>query len=541
MNNQNKKGIIYCRVSSHDQVQGTSLESQKQACLEYARRENITVAESEIFIERGESATAANRTELIKALEYCRKNQGKVQAFIVWKVDRFARNQTDHFALRAQLSKYGVRLHSVTEPITDDPIGKMTEGMLAAYAQFENDIRKQRCEGGMQRKIEQGIWPWQPPIGYKSAMRLRERRKTQPDEPDEERFYLIQKGLKTYATGKYSGVEVSNLLAKWGLKTRTGKPMGKQLTERVLRDPYYAGVLTNPWTGEQHRGQHRAMISWEEYEQIQTIKTGLSRHLNRPRSKLNPDFPLRRFVMCACGGKLTASWHTGRKGKKYASYNCHNKQCVHNGHGVPKDVLEGKFFDLLTNITPKEEFLELFEEIVLDVWRDRKTVLQTERVNYEQEVKKLETRKEQLLQMRLNSEITQQEFVNHKNSIDNKITGFKISQNETHTDELDMEGLITYATGFIRSVARQWQEMNIKQRQRLQKLVLPECIMYNKATESFGTAIPSPIFKLSQDFSPIKSDLVAGAGIEPASGGSFTPAVSNWNGLYHNPIRTLPL
>ena len=35
--------------------------------------------------------------------------------------------------------------------------------------------------------------------------------------------------------------------------------------------------------------------------------------------------------------------------------------------------------------------------------------------------------------------------------------------------------------------------------------------------------------------------LVAGAGIEPASGGSFTPAVSNRNGLYHNPIRTLPL
>ena len=134
MNNQNKKGIIYCRVSSHDQVSGTSLESQKQACLVYAEGGGITVAESEIFIERGESATAANRTELIKVLEYCRKNQGKVQAFIVWKVDRFARNQTDHFALRGQLMKYGVRLYSVTEPLTDDPIGKMTEGMLAAYA-----------------------------------------------------------------------------------------------------------------------------------------------------------------------------------------------------------------------------------------------------------------------------------------------------------------------------------------------------------------------------------------------------------------------
>ena len=34
---------------------------------------------------------------------------------------------------------------------------------------------------------------------------------------------------------------------------------------------------------------------------------------------------------------------------------------------------------------------------------------------------------------------------------------------------------------------------------------------------------------------------VAGAGIEPASGGSFTPPVSRGNGLYHNPVRILPL
>src|SRR3989344_3614907 len=34
---------------------------------------------------------------------------------------------------------------------------------------------------------------------------------------------------------------------------------------------------------------------------------------------------------------------------------------------------------------------------------------------------------------------------------------------------------------------------------------------------------------------------VAGAGIEPASGGSFTPTVSGRNGLYHNPIRDSPI
>ena len=161
MENQTKNlgGIIYCRVSSQEQVQGTSLDGQKQACLEYAANKGMKVLR--VFIEKGESATAANRTELIKALDFCRDNKGKIDAFIVWKIDRFARNTTDHYGLQAQLMKFGVSLHSVTEPMINDagPVGKVLEAVLAGFAQFENDTRKARCEGGMQRKIESGIWP----------------------------------------------------------------------------------------------------------------------------------------------------------------------------------------------------------------------------------------------------------------------------------------------------------------------------------------------------------------------------------------------
>src|SRR3989338_2360762 len=113
-----QKGIIYCRVSSQDQTKGTSLEGQLKACEEYAKEKGIEVVET--FIERGESATAANRTELIKALDLCRDYKGAIAYFIVWKIDRFARNIIDHFALKAQLAKLGVRIYSVTEPINDD-------------------------------------------------------------------------------------------------------------------------------------------------------------------------------------------------------------------------------------------------------------------------------------------------------------------------------------------------------------------------------------------------------------------------------------
>ena len=36
-------GIIYCRVSSKEQIEGTSLETQELACRDYARSKNIKI------------------------------------------------------------------------------------------------------------------------------------------------------------------------------------------------------------------------------------------------------------------------------------------------------------------------------------------------------------------------------------------------------------------------------------------------------------------------------------------------------------------
>ena len=56
-----------------------------------------------VFREEGESAkdlSLNNRQEFLRALEFCRKNKGKVGHFVVLRVDRFARSTEDHFAVR---------------------------------------------------------------------------------------------------------------------------------------------------------------------------------------------------------------------------------------------------------------------------------------------------------------------------------------------------------------------------------------------------------------------------------------------------------
>jgi len=66
---ETKRGIIYCRVSSKDQIDGTSLSSQERFCREYTERNNIKILKT--YIEKGESAKTANRTEFNKALAFC--------------------------------------------------------------------------------------------------------------------------------------------------------------------------------------------------------------------------------------------------------------------------------------------------------------------------------------------------------------------------------------------------------------------------------------------------------------------------------------
>jgi predicted site-specific integrase-resolvase len=45
-----KKGIIYARVSSSEQVDNTSLDSQEKYCMEYAQRESIEIVK--VFREK---------------------------------------------------------------------------------------------------------------------------------------------------------------------------------------------------------------------------------------------------------------------------------------------------------------------------------------------------------------------------------------------------------------------------------------------------------------------------------------------------------
>lgn len=209
------RAVLYCRVSTVEQVANLSLPTQEQACRDYAQREGYEVGE--VFVDRGESAKTTARPEFRRLLAYCRQHAGKVQAVIVYGLSRFSRNSADHHTIAAVLRGYGVALRSVTEPIDDSPAGKFMEGICAAMAQFDNDMRADRTKLGMRAALDRGRWVWQAPLGYRNGARVNGEPSLVPDVGAE----AIQAAFTDVADGRATPAAAFDRL-----RAGTGAPRG---------------------------------------------------------------------------------------------------------------------------------------------------------------------------------------------------------------------------------------------------------------------------------------------------------------------------
>ena len=263
--------VIYVRVSTKEQTENLSLPTQLRACEQYCQREGYEILER--FREEGESAKTADRTELQKLLKYCRTHKGKVHFVVVYNLTRFAREKYDHFALRAFLKSLGISLRSATEPIDDTSTGKLMEGVLAAFAQFDNDVRSERTRAGMRAALEQGRWTFVPPLGYLNAPKWSGKNLI----PDPERGELVKRAFDEFATGRFTKEEVLDTVTRLGLRTRTGRNLNPQSFGRMLTNRLYAGFIHVPEFDISRAGDFEPLVSEEIFYRVQASSKDASR------------------------------------------------------------------------------------------------------------------------------------------------------------------------------------------------------------------------------------------------------------------------
>jgi DNA invertase Pin-like site-specific DNA recombinase len=141
--------VGYARVSSA----GQSLDVQL---------EQLAVAGCEkVFAEKRSGRSAADREQLALALDYVREGD----VLVVTRLDRLARSMVDLRQIVDRLNSKGVGFRALQQGAIDTTRsdGRLMLNILASFAEFEADIRKERQAEGIAKAKAAGVYKGRPP------------------------------------------------------------------------------------------------------------------------------------------------------------------------------------------------------------------------------------------------------------------------------------------------------------------------------------------------------------------------------------------
>lgn len=152
-----KNVVAYIRVSTDGQVgeDKFGIDSQKSIINAYCEKNDMTVAGW--FIDKGESGVKENRPQL-DAILYGELHNPPIEAVVVAKSDRIARDIKLYYYFMMLLEKRGMKLLSATEEVVNDDtgLGNVYKALMLFVAEQERANITKRTSGGRTIKASQG-------------------------------------------------------------------------------------------------------------------------------------------------------------------------------------------------------------------------------------------------------------------------------------------------------------------------------------------------------------------------------------------------
>lgn len=302
---------IYARVSSEDQVSGTSLDDQVDKCLKQAAVYGWDIPPERIFVDDGYSGATLDRPAMKRLRAAIAA--GEVDCVMVYKLDRLSRNIRDtvNLVLEEWSKQHKVVFRSVTEDFnTNSPLGTLIFSILASFAHFERDVIRERTENGRRRRFAQGRRAvGEPPFGYQRG----EVPGTTVIHP--EQAEVVRKVFKLYLQG-HGFMRIAGLLNENGYRTGRGQLWTDKTVRDIVINPVYTGKVK--YSGDQAPGSHEAIIDEETFHLAQEVRAGREQVSGR---SLGSSFLLAGLVRCkGCGHMVhTQPATTSRRRRKDGS------------------------------------------------------------------------------------------------------------------------------------------------------------------------------------------------------------------------------
>ena len=399
-----RRAVIYLRVSTNAQAEtdldseGLSIKAQRQECRAKAQSLNAVVLDE--YVDIGESARSSDREQLQRMLERLTTRQD-IDYVIVHKIDRLARNRLDDVSITMAIQKSGAKLVSCSENIDETPQGRFMHAIMAGVAELYSANLATEALKGMRQKAKMGGTPGTAPIGYLNVIKQVDGHTMRTIEVDEERSPHVCWAFEAYSTGEWSLSRLTDELTERGMrfrplgKGRGNKPLSRSQVHRMLRNPYYVGIVT--FEGVQFAGRHDPLISLELFDQVQRVLDDKRLAGERP---IRHTHYLKGTLFCGlCGSRLGISHNKGNGGS-YAYFYCLNRQRTRNCQlpWIPMDAAETLVEDYWRQIRPSEKKRERTRQQIVHHIGVIRQLSQKELGRQQQRLVRLEREEKKLLQ-----------------------------------------------------------------------------------------------------------------------------------------------
>jgi len=155
---KNRKCYIYTRVSTSMQVEGYSLDAQKEKLKRYAEFQEMTIVGE--YSDEGKSGKNIDgRPKFRKMLEDIESGKDDVDFVLVFKLSRFGRNAADVLGSLQRMQDNDVNLICVEDGIdSSKDSGKLMISVLSAVAEIERENILVQTMEGRRQKAREGKW-----------------------------------------------------------------------------------------------------------------------------------------------------------------------------------------------------------------------------------------------------------------------------------------------------------------------------------------------------------------------------------------------
>lgn len=237
------KCYIYIRVSTAMQVDGYSLEAQKDRLTKFAEFQDMEVVRE--YCDAGKSGKSiTGRPEFTQMLQDVADDKDGVEYILVFKLSRFGRNAADVLNSLQYIQDFGVNLICVEDGIdSSKDSGKLTITVLSAVAEIERENILVQTMEGRKQKAREGKWNGgQAPFGYtldsKKGMLI-----VNPEEAE-----IVKIIFNKFVNEGLGADSISNYLNQHGyVKTKYRSHelnyFTRSLVRKILDNPVYIGKI----------------------------------------------------------------------------------------------------------------------------------------------------------------------------------------------------------------------------------------------------------------------------------------------------------